>query len=464
MRTLICLVFLVIFPRLCFSQTFFEYYEEGLKYAGKDSLKKAKTCFEDALKFRKADDKQARTYGVRFIEYFPNRELGIIHYKMAELDLAIDYLEKSMSAEPTQRAKDYLLTIAQVKHDRSLNVVDDQPPEITILSPNMVNTRIFKPVPNNISQVTLIGKAKDPGGVYKVMVNDQDAIVSASGDFKAQLNLKVGENDIYVKATDLKQNSVTNSFFIYREDTVIREIGSLTEGGKYYALIIGISNYADPSIPDLDNYPLEDAERLAQLLTDHYTFNKENVQVLENSDRSSIQRAFDDLSKSITDEDNLLIFYAGHGHYDESTELGYWLPSDAEKEYTSNWIYNDVLVANLRRIRSRHTLLISDACFSGSIFKTRSAIDEAPMAYQKKYELRSRKAITSGVLQTVPNKSVFFKYLADELENNKAKYLSANQLFQDIEIPVGNNSPNTPQFGVIRNVGDEGGDFIFIQK
>ena len=52
--------------------------------------------------------------------------------------------------------------------------------------------------------------------------------------------------------------------------------------------------------------------------------------------------------------------------------LGYWFPADAEKDYTTNWIYNDVLVANLRRIRSRHTLLISDACFSGSIFKTRS--------------------------------------------------------------------------------------------
>ena len=123
-----------------------------------------------------------------------------------------------------------------------------------------------------------------------------------------------------------------------------------------------------------------------------------------------------------------------------------------------------MLVANLRRIRSRHTLLISDACFSGSIFKTRSGLDEAPEAYQKKYELKSRKAITSGVLQTVPNKSTFFKYLSAQLEENRAKYLSASQLFQDIEIPVGNNSPNTPQFGVIGNVGDEGGDFIFITK
>jgi len=207
---------------------------------------------------------------------------------------------------------------------------------------------------------------------------------------------------------------------------------------------------------------LQDAKRLAQILNDKYTFKKETIQILLNPDRSAIQRSLDNLSKTITEKDNLLIFYAGHGHYDEQSELGYWLPADAEKEYTSNWIYNDVLVANLKRIRSKHSLLISDACFSGSIFKTRSTLEDAPVALQKKYELKSRKAITSGVLQTVPNKSVFFKYLADQLDNNQDKYLSASQLFQDIEIPVGNNSPNTPQFGVIRNVGDEGGDFIFI--
>jgi hypothetical protein len=56
------------------------------------------------------------------------------------------------------------------------------------------------------------------------------------------------------------------------------------------------------------------------------------------------------------------------------------------------------------------------------------------------------------------------KFLLDRLDKNKDKYFSASQLFQSIEIPVGNNSPNTPQYGVIQNVGDEGGDFIFIKK
>ncbi|MFO7672065.1 MAG: caspase family protein [Bacteroidales bacterium] len=129
---------------------------------------------------------------------------------------------------------------------------------------------------------------------------------------------------------------------------------------------------------------------------------------MENPTYTDILRAFDKLSRVVTNQDNLLIFYAGHGFYDERTELGYWLPADAEVEYTANWIYNDVMVANLKRMQSKHTLLISDACFSGCIFKTRAFMTDAPTAYKKKYELTSRKAITSGVLKTVPNKSTFF--------------------------------------------------------
>jgi len=456
------LLFTILFSNLCVGQTFFEFYEKGLEHANNDSLNAALSCFEKALKIQETDNKQTRTYGVKFIEYFPNRELGIVYYKKKNLDFAIDYLEKSMNAEPSERAKDYLLLIGQVKHDRSIAVVDDKAPDIEILSPAMLNSKVFQPVANNINLITIVGKAKDPGGVFEVIVNDKQASMSVEGDFTTKVFLGVGQNEIFMKATDLKQNSITKSYLIYRDDTIISEITSLTQAGKYYALIIGISDYTDPLIMDLDGFPLQDAKRLAQILNDKYTFEKETIQILLNPDRSAIQRALDNLSKTITEKDNLLIFYAGHGHYDEQSELGYWLPADAEKEYTSNWIYNDVLVANLKRIRSKHSLLISDACFSGSIFKTRSMLEDAPVALQKKYELKSRKAITSGVLQTVPNKSVFFKYLADQLENNQDKYLSASQLFQDIEIPVGNNSPNTPQFGVIRNVGDEGGDFIFI--
>lgn len=235
--------------------------------------------------------------------------------------------------------------------------------------------------------------------------------------------------------------------------------------GKFYALIIGVSDYIDPNIPDLDSLPVKDAINLSKVLIKNYTFEKENVTLLKNPTRRDIVIALDELSKKTTTTDNVLIFYAGHGHYEDENGIGYWFPKDAEVSNSSNWLYNNQLVDCIKKIRSLHTLLVSDACFSGSIFKTRSVdMTKANDFIKKKYQLASRKAITSGTLKTVPNVSVFIKYLLKNLSENQEKYLTSSQLFQSLEAPVGNNAPSVPQFGVIQNVGDEGGDFIFIKK
>jgi len=235
--------------------------------------------------------------------------------------------------------------------------------------------------------------------------------------------------------------------------------------GKFYAIIIGVSNYKDKNIPDLDSLPIKDAKSIKKVLNEKYLFEKENTLELYNPTRRDIVSAFADMSKKVTPNDNLFIFYAGHGHYEKDNDIGYWLPSDAEVNNPSNWLYNDQLVADIKKIKSLHTLLVSDACFSGSIFKTRSVnMTDASSFIKGKYQLPSRKAITSGTLKTVPNKSVFIKYLLDRLKNNEENFFSSSQLFQSLEEPVTNNSASLPQFGVIQNVGDEGGDFIFIKK
>ena len=102
--------------------------------------------------------------------------------------------------------------------------------------------------------------------------------------------------------------------------------------------------------------------------------------------------------------------------------------------------------------------------FLVEVFLKLDHLKALPNQFKKKHELTSRKAITSGTLKTVPNKSMFLKYLLNRLESNTNKYLSARQLFNKIEEPVMNNSPNTPQYGTIYGIGDEGGDFIFIKN
>ena len=232
--------------------------------------------------------------------------------------------------------------------------------------------------------------------------------------------------------------------------------------GKFYALIIGNNEYQDLEIPSLDE-PVSDASKLFDVLTTRYTFEKSNVTFLKNATYVQMIQAFDDLSNKITKNDNLLVFYAGHGWWNEIKSLGFWLPVDAKKTNTAYWIPNSRISDYMSSIKSKHTLLIADACFSGSIFKTRGLIDAKP-SINKLYELPSKKAMTSGTLKEVPDKSVFLQYLVQRLNENSEKYISSDILFSSFREAVLNNSPTEPQYGTIQNAGDEGGEFIFILR
>ena len=248
------------------------------------------------------------------------------------------------------------------------------------------------------------------------------------------------------------------------DDGVGKALVNELQKRKYYALIIGINEYKDDEIQDLDN-PINDAEQLAGVLTYHYSFDQKNVTVLENPTREDLIRSLDQLTKTVTEKDNLLIFYAGHGIWNEQLDQGYWLPSDATMDSKSYWLSNSTLRDYVGGIRSKHTLLISDACFSGGILKER-AVFENSRAILEVYKLPSRKAMTSGTLKTVPDKSVFIQYLLKNLISNQAPLLSADQLFRTFKTAVINNSPNgqVPQYGPISQAGDEGGDFIFLKR
>jgi Caspase domain len=237
----------------------------------------------------------------------------------------------------------------------------------------------------------------------------------------------------------------------------------ITKLPKYHALIVGVSEYqnAGPGLPNLD-LPARDAEKLYQVLTEKYAFEPQYVTLLKNPAREEIINEFERLAITVSEKDNLLVFYAGHGYYDKAKDFGFWLPADAKKTSRSAWIANSTIKDYLGAIHSKHTLLITDACFGGSIFKTRS-VDATIRRFNEMYKDNSRKALTSGNLSEVPDKSVFLKYVLKTLDENNELFLPASTLFTRIYEPILNNTTTTPQFGIIQGAGDEGGDFVFIR-
>lgn len=184
--------------------------------------------------------------------------------------------------------------------------------------------------------------------------------------------------------------------------------------GRYFALLIGINDYSDPQIADLTS-PVKSAEKLSQILKSKYVFN--NVNLLPNPDKAEIEEALDNFVRTINPIDNLLIFYCGHGGWDESSGSGYWIPSDAQKENHNTQISSLTLLNYIRDIKSRHTLLIVDAGFAGSVFSSRSEA-RAPENIKELYDLPGRKAMTSTTLtDETPDQNIFSQYLIDRLNS-----------------------------------------------
>ena len=160
-----------------------------------------------------------------------------------------------------------------------------------------------------------------------------------------------------------------------------------------------------------------------------------------------------------------MIFYAGHGVFDETLNRGYWLPRDARVDQKGSWISNNDIKDYISALETKQTLLISDACFSGSIFEYNRDIEVVEnKTLTKILNKNARIAITSGLDKPVPDESIFIAYLIKTLKENNSSFLKASDLFQSLEEAVLSNTENIPQYGVIKNAKHEGGEFIFFKK
>ena len=260
--------------------------------------------------------------------------------------------------------------------------------------------------------------------------------------------------------SDTPDRSLGDADFYYDDDDEL-----VLNVGNFYGLFIGVNEYENEEIVDLVK-PVEDAKSLKALLLEYYEFSEDHAIMLENPTRGELIDTLENLASAVKANDSLLIFYAGHGHWDESFKQGYWLPSDAKQKSKSSWISNATIRDYIYGIKTKHTLLIADACFSGGLFRTRAAFKGESKLESTLFQMTSRKAITSGTLTEVPDDSVFMKYLLKNLESNQRRHLTSQDLFSRFKVAVMNNSVlnQVPQYGVVQGSGDEGGDFIFVKK
>lgn len=230
--------------------------------------------------------------------------------------------------------------------------------------------------------------------------------------------------------------------------------------GRYHAVVIG--NNAYRSLPQLVTASA-DARAVAALLERRYDF---EVTLLEDATRAEILTTLRALRGQLTPEDNLLIYYAGHGWLDEAADEGYWLPVDADADSDIHWISNATITGYLRSIQAKHIMVVADSCYSGTL--TRGIkIDVRPPDYlDRMAQQRARIVLSSGGLEPVVDgggggHSAFARHFLDALEGNSG-VLDSTTLYSKIRRPIMLAADQAPELADIRKAGHEGGDFLFI--
>ena len=356
------------------------------------------------------------------------------------------------------------------------------PPSIQLIDPSVMLTRSANVVKfrGNIKTRELVGKVTAPAGLLSFTVNDLSLPTDESGLFKTEVALLKERTPVSLVAVDRQGKRATLEFTLVPEGVAEpakpkpAPFISSVNFGNYHALVVGNEEYGQ--LPKLET-AIADAKAVSNLLREKYGF---KVTMLTNATRYQILSALNKLRAELTEKDNLLIYYAGHGEIDRANLRGYWLPVDAEPNSDANWISNVSITDFLNAISVKHAIVVADSCYSGTL--TRSSIgqlesgmsDDARVRWLKAIvKARARTVLSSGGVQPVMDggggkHSVFAKIFLDVLAEN-TDAMEAQRVYREVAARVLDKASRyridqRPEYAPLKFAGHESGDFLFVPR
>jgi uncharacterized caspase-like protein len=394
--------------------------------------------------------------------------------EVAKLQAAIESLKES--------AKQHLALAQQ----SSMQDPGLRGPSIQIIDPPVVVTRGIRieqgRIPVGIPSgrpLRLTGRVVAPTGLRSLTVNGTPAAADDQGTFSIPVATGQGTArgipvDIVAIDSQHKQGSmkliVSSGATAPGEDEIMPNTASF---GQYHALVIGNNHYRQ-WIPL--NTAIADATAVAQVLKDRYGF---QVKVLKDSSRKETLKALNDYRKTLSERDNLLIYYAGHGFLEPEIDRGYWIPVEGDLQDNSEWIEFPAVTDLLELIPAKQVLVVADSCFAGKLARSAmarlnpEAQDQARQSLLKTIaERKIRTTLTSGGAKPVlddggAGHSVFATAFLGALSENSTA-METERLFWTVRARVVQaaermNFEQIPTYGPIHLAGHEGlGDFVFV--
>lgn len=334
------------------------------------------------------------------------------------------------------------------------------------------------------SIVNIVGAIENFNAVKSFKINDQIYQLDANGLFLKTVDVS---NDVVVLSLEMidQDDVVTTSQLHINPSNELNIVlaggASLTrpkfDFGSYHALVIGNNSYdMNKGWEPLDT-AVNDATEVANVLRSQYGF---KVRLELNADRDTMLTALEEMRRTLTNKDNLLVYYAGHGLVDPENDQGYWVPVDGSTDSAVRWVSNASITDQIRAMTARNVMVIADSCYSGSLMRSGIVTLRSGLSAEKKalrlnedVSLMTRVALSSGGLQPVIDSvdnskhSVFANALLSVLKGNEELLDAdslATQVAYSVAIATQDNVQQVPRYAPLAAGGHQGGEFYFAPK
>ncbi|MFZ4394351.1 MAG: caspase family protein [Kiritimatiellia bacterium] len=244
----------------------------------------------------------------------------------------------------------------------------------------------------------------------------------------------------------------------------------------YRALTIGINSYNADNGAGWQTLQSArpDAESIGRSLSENYGFQVRTLLDAQ-ATRGAIMSALDELATDSGENDAVLVYFAGHGFYDEKLKEGYWIPADARRtangrDAKEDWLWNSTLTRLFGAANARHVLVLADACYSGALFRGDQPLSVSGNRnwYERAFARRSRYLISSGgmepVLDSGSGHSVFAQQVLNYLGTGNLDIFSANDLGLALRERVATLTGQMVQMGPLPVSEHAGGEFVFVRN
>jgi len=213
---------------------------------------------------------------------------------------------------------------------------------------------------------------------------------------------------------------------------------------KDFALLVGVSDY--PDLPSLEG-PQYDVEAISASLQDVWAFPQENITLLQDTEatKDRILNTLDNLYQNSQADDNIFIYFSGHGtsYFDLRVNAplphttGAFIPYDHFADENDAAILSEKLIIGSRDLRprlekfdqgGRHLFVALDACYSGSTVRGGLSSNALPTRY---FDLFSKalRPLQSKKYDNKPNKPIVKE--DDQYPYNNIYYLGASSQYEE---------------------------------